>query len=90
MPGDDGYVHIKNGADFIGGMPPSNMQPPDTPPHWLIYYMVTSCDASTEKLKGLGGKVFMGPMSIPKVGRMSIVTDPQGAVFSLFELEAKP
>lgn len=86
-PGDDatGYLHIRNGENFVGGMPGSEHLPPDTPPHWLMYFLVSRCDESTEKMKQLGGKVYMGPMSIPNVGRISVVSDPQGAVFSLFE-----
>ncbi len=80
-----GYLHISNGETMIGGMPPSERQPPNTPPSWLLYYLVESCHASTAKLKGLGGRVFMGPITIPNVGTMSTVSDPQGAVFSLFE-----
>lgn len=91
-PGENdqsGYLHIKNGETFIGGMPPSEHQPPNTPPHWSIYYLVSKCDESTAKAKQLGGKVRMDPMSIPNVGRMSVVADPQGAMFSLFEASPK-
>ena len=80
-----GYLHILNGEKMIGGMPPSEHQPPNTPPHWLLYFLAQNCEESTGKLKELGGRVHAGPMTIPNVGRMSIVADPQGAVFALFE-----
>jgi predicted enzyme related to lactoylglutathione lyase len=79
-----GYLHIKNGEAFIGGVPPSQMLPPGVPPHWLLYYYVVDADTSTKRLQELGGVVHMGPMNIEKVGRMSVVADPQGAVFALF------
>src|SRR5579883_1142513 len=75
-----GYLHIKNGDQFIGGMPPLQFQNPHAPSHWLIYFQVTDCDASTAKAKDLGAKVFMGPMTMEKVGRWSVIADPQGAV----------
>jgi len=82
-----GYLHIKNGEDFIGGVPPAHFRDPKAPPHWLLYFMVESCDASTAKLRELGGRVFAGPMTIEHVGRWSIASDPQGAAFALFEAE---
>jgi uncharacterized protein len=84
-----GYLHIKNGDKFIGGMPPTSMLPPNVPPHWMLYFLVTDTDASTKKVQELGGKVFMGPMTLEKVGRFSIVTDAQGASFALFQPMAR-
>jgi predicted enzyme related to lactoylglutathione lyase len=46
---------------------------------------VEDCGASTAKAKNLGAKVLMEPMAVEKVGRMSIVDDPQGAGFALFQ-----
>jgi predicted enzyme related to lactoylglutathione lyase len=80
-----GYLHIENHGQPIGGLPPSEMVPADAPSHWLIYYLVTNCDASTDKAKILGGQVLMGPMTIEGAGRMSVLKDPQGAVFAIFQ-----
>ena len=86
-PGQDssGYLHIKNGEEFIGGIPPAQFRDPNTPPHWLGYYLVTDCDASTAKAKGMGANVFMSPTSMEGVGRWSVIADPQGAVSALFQ-----
>jgi predicted enzyme related to lactoylglutathione lyase len=84
---NSGYLHIKNGEAFIGGIPPAQFLPPNVPPHWMIYYYVTDVDASTKKLQELGGAVHMRPMTVEKVGRMAVVADPQGASFSLFTPE---
>jgi predicted enzyme related to lactoylglutathione lyase len=79
-----GYLHIKNGEHFIGGMPPAQHNQ-GAPPHWLLYFLVESCDAATAKASGLGAKVFVPPMSMEGVGRWSVIADPQGAVFALFQ-----
>ena len=81
---NSGYLHIKNGDQFIGGIPPAGMAPPGVPPHWMLYFYVTDVDASTQKLKDMGGSVCAGPMTIEKVGRMSVVNDPQHAGFAMF------
>jgi uncharacterized protein len=86
-PGENdssGYLHIKNGETFIGGIPPAEFLNPNVPPHWMLYFYVTDTAASTEKARQLGATVFMGPMEIPKVGNMSVVADPQGATLALF------
>ncbi len=82
---DSGYLHIKNGSDYIGGITPVSMQNPSSPPHWMIYLQVADCDASTAKAKELGARVYMEPMTMEKVGRFSVIADPAGAVSSLFE-----
>ena len=80
-----GYVHIKNGADFIGGIPPAEYLPPNVPPHWMPYFQVPDCDASTNKTRQLGGQVCAGPITLENVGRFTVVSDAQGAAFALFQ-----
>lgn len=80
-----GYLHIRNDGDYIGGVPPAGQRDPNAPPHWMIYILVSDCDASTAKAKDLGARVYMGPMTMEKVGRITVFADPQGAVSALFE-----
>ncbi len=86
-PGKDGtgYLHIKAGEEFIGGIPPAEHVPPGIPPHWLLYFYVENCDAATSKATGAGARVHMPPMTMEGVGRWSVVADPQGAAFALFQ-----
>src|SRR4030095_12146709 len=53
------------------------------PPNWLSYISVTSADEATEKAKAAGATVLKEPFDVMKVGRMSIIQDPTGAVFAL-------
>jgi predicted enzyme related to lactoylglutathione lyase len=82
---NSGYFHIKNGKDFIGGLPPSKYLQPGVPPHWLSYFLVDDVDATANKAKEMGAKLLMPPMTMEGVGRMSIIADPQGAVFAIFK-----
>lgn len=79
-----GYLHIKNGEHFIGGIPPAAHRQPGVPPHWLAYFWVDDVDASAARAKELGANLCMAPMTIENVGRMAIIADPQGAVFAIF------
>ena len=84
-PGQDGYLHIKNGEEFIGGISPEAHRNPNVPPHWMTYFTVTDCDASAAKAKDSGANIYMGPMTFEKIGRIAVLADPQGAVFALFQ-----
>jgi len=79
-----GYLHIKNGEHFIGGIPPAEHRQPGIPPHWLAYFWVDDVDASAAKAKQLGAKLCLEPMTIENVGRMAVIADPQGAAFAIF------
>ena len=79
------YLHIQNGEDFIGGIPPAAHRDPHTPPHWLPYFQTSNCDASATKAKQLGAKFYLEPMTMENVGRFGVLADPQGAVFALFQ-----
>ena len=80
-----GYLHIKNGERFIGGIPPVRHQGPNAVPHWLSYFYVADVDETTRKAQGLGGRIYGPPMDIEGAGRMAILGDPQGAAFALFK-----
>jgi predicted enzyme related to lactoylglutathione lyase len=73
------------GTNRAGMMPmPPNMK--GAPPSWLVYFAASDCDASAKKVEGLGGKVLAPPTDIPgNIGRFAVVSDPQGAVFALFQ-----
>lgn len=85
----DGYLHIKNGESHIGGIQPAAFRNPQIPPHWMIYLLVSDCKAAASKASELGSQSLLEPMDMPKVGRMAVLKDPQGAVFALFQPEPK-
>ncbi len=80
-----GYLHIQNGDEFIGGIPPSAHRDPHIPPHWMPYFAVQDCDATAAKAGQLGAKIYLAPMTMEKVGRMAVLADPQGATFAIFK-----
>jgi predicted enzyme related to lactoylglutathione lyase len=56
------------------------------PSHWINYIAVDDVDASAKKAVELGGTLLRDLIDIPNVGRMAIIKDPTGAVFSLITL----
>jgi len=77
------YMTIKNSAgEQNGGMRPVA---PSEPPHWLVYFASADVDATTKKVKDLGGSVMLEAQNFPG-GRFSIVTDPQGGAFGILKM----
>lgn len=83
------YTQWTLGKNMIAGMMP---MPPGAgaPSHWLTYFAVDDVDASHAKLTAMGGKTWVPPMDIPGVGRMTVVSDPQGASFAMAKFLPPP
>lgn len=83
------YTIFLNGQRQLGGL----MQLPEeavregAPPHWLAYIATPSVDDTLEQAKARGSQVFFGPIDIPSVGRMAVLSDPQGAMFAVYTPE---
>jgi uncharacterized protein len=75
------YVVIKNSDGASNGA--IRPMSPHEPPYWLVYFGSDDVDGSAAKVKQLGGGALAEPMDIG-VGKISIVRDPQGAVFALY------
>lgn len=56
----------------------------DAPPHWLGYVGVDDVEETLEQAQKLGATLHFGPHDIPEVGRIAVISDPHGAVLSLF------
>jgi predicted enzyme related to lactoylglutathione lyase len=52
------------------------------PPQWMIYLGSADADAAAAKATTLGGSVKIPPFDTP-YGRISVLADPQGVVFSI-------
>jgi len=81
-PGEQ-YRILKAGGVDVGGC----MEPPmpGVPNHWQVYFAVDDADATASKVSAEGGQVIAEPFDIPSVGRSAVLSDPQGAVFSVLK-----
>ena len=57
--------------------------PEEIPAHWMAYFAVVDADAAARKVAELGGTVSVEPFDLPDVGRIAVVNDLEGAVFSV-------
>jgi hypothetical protein len=82
-PEFNGYRMIgRSDGKFAGGVLPltAEMQQHGARPIWLGYIHVQDVDRSIASIEQAGGKTLM-THDIPNVGRIAMVTDPQGAPF---------
>jgi predicted enzyme related to lactoylglutathione lyase len=52
---------------------------------WNTYIWVDSADETAAKARAAGGTVLMEPFDVMEAGRMAVLSDPEGAVFCLWE-----
>ena len=76
-----------DGTSIAGAAEMSPMVPAEAPSHWLAYFTVPDVDGSHRKALDAGARELVAPLDFPG-GRMSILSDPQGATFGLMTLSA--
>jgi uncharacterized protein len=59
------------------------------PPFWAMYVGVNKLEDAAAHVKKLGGRQLSPVIDIPTIGRMQMVTDPQGAAFYIYEPDPK-
>jgi predicted enzyme related to lactoylglutathione lyase len=55
------------------------------PPNWGLYVAVENADRTAERAAQLGATILAGPFDVGEHGRMSVLQDPTGAVFSIWQ-----
>lgn len=86
IPGMD-YTVIKVGEGTGGGMMKKPV--PGIPDNWLPYILVTDAAASTKKARALGATIAKDVTEIPGFGWFSVILDPTGAAFALWQPKTK-
>ena len=56
-----------------------------TPSHWTPYVAVQSADESASRAANLGATVVIEPFDIPGIARITLLQDPVGALFGLWQ-----
>ncbi len=82
IPGMD-YTIIGVGEGTGGGM----MKKPDPaiPDNWLPYILVDDVAAYTKKAQALGATIGKEVTEVPGMGWFSVIIDPTGAAFGLWQ-----
>ena len=57
----------------------------NAPPFWAMYIGVPKLEEAAAHVKRLGGNECSPVINVPGIGRMQMMTDPQGAAFYVYE-----
>jgi predicted enzyme related to lactoylglutathione lyase len=57
----------------------------NAPPFWAMYVGVSKLEQTAGHIERLGGSPCSPVIEVPTVGRMQMMTDPQGAAFYIYE-----
>jgi predicted enzyme related to lactoylglutathione lyase len=84
---EEPYHMYKIGDTAIGGgfQINSEMKAKQVPQHWKSYVLVANIDESLKTAKSLGATVYKDVSEVMNVGKMAVIADPTGAVFSLWQ-----
>ena len=77
------YTMIDVGDGTGGGILKNPM--PGVPSFWLAYVLVEDVGAATKKAAALGAKIVKDSVEVPNMGWFSILEDPTGAAFALWQ-----
>jgi uncharacterized protein len=80
---DMDYTIIDVGEGTGGGMMKNPM--PGDPDNWLPYIRVDDVAASTKKARSLGAMIARDVTEVPDMGWFSVIIDPTGAAFGLWQ-----
>ena len=84
--GDDPYTMFSRGQVPVGGamaLPPEALEA-GAPQHWLAYISTPDVDKTVLQATDNGAQVFVPPIDLADVGRISVLADPQGAMIAVF------
>jgi uncharacterized protein len=84
MPADGRYYVARLRGFDVAGV---GSRPERSPivPAWTIYVSVDSADEAAKQTERAGGSVVLHPLDAAPAGRAAVLTDPEGAVFGVWE-----
>src|SRR3954454_22300655 len=86
-PGDaeetGGYRMFTVRGKQVAGLGP--VQQDGQPPAWTTYIASSDAEETARKAGEAGGQGFMPPVDVMDAGRMTIIADPTGAVFGVWQ-----
>lgn len=80
-PGPGGTTVMKAGTQMVADFGPA----PHGHSAWMLHVIIDKLETARARAEKLGAKVVVPEIAVPQVGRMTFVSDPTGAMISLFE-----
>ena len=87
-PEAGGYTMFARDGSYVAAASPPPQE--GIPPHWSVYLAADDVDGIAARIRDAGGDVMMEPFDVFDAGRMTLASDPAGAVFGLWQGNAHP
>jgi predicted enzyme related to lactoylglutathione lyase len=81
------YTIVNVGEGTGGGIMRNPV--PEGRDNWMPYILVDDVEASTQKAVNLGAAVAKDKTEVPGMGWFSVIIDPTGAVFGLWQINSE-
>ena len=88
LPDGNSYWVAQKDGRAVGGI--FQLTEPDfggIPSHWMTYLAVDDIAGAQIRAEEAGGEILRPSFRLPGVGKLSVVTDPTGAIIGLIEPE---
>lgn len=89
LPTDSGTVYSMCQIEVynVAGMGPmvADMEAQGMPPYWSSYVKHDDVDAVAGRAGEAGGNVMFPPFDVMEAGRMTVIQDPTGAIFGVWQ-----
>ncbi|MBT8479674.1 MAG: VOC family protein [Gemmatimonadetes bacterium] len=80
------YTMFHKGGKYTAALYQVDPKLPNAAPDcWAVHVAVDSTDEAAEKAGSLGGLVLAEPFDVLEAGRVAVLQDPTGAVFSIWQ-----
>jgi len=84
------YTLIRHNGRLIGGMVnQAQLQTRQDISQWISLISVANVDVASAVVEASGGRVLTPPVNLAERGRLAVVADPQGALFSLLQTDSR-
>jgi hypothetical protein len=78
------YTLVKQDGVPIAGISRARRSVPEQPvSQWISFLSVASVDGAAQAVQRDGGRIVVGPLDLPRIGRGAVVIDPDGAPLGL-------
>lgn len=88
-PREGGYAVFSKDGQPVAGIAPRVPENPYSD-MWTVYLESADAAATTQQAVDAGGQVIMPPMQVGDQGSMSVLSDPAGAVFGVWQPHLHP
>jgi predicted enzyme related to lactoylglutathione lyase len=88
QPWENDYTMWVGSQGPLGGAAqlPEQVKQMGVPPYWNANVHVADVDKTVARVRELGGRVYVEPIDVPKIGRLAVIGDPQGASIAIVKL----